>query len=106
LFCSGHIEFLRQVTLAEEAIARKNGWYEDAAVAERKQRTGGKDYPPMFLVAGVHDDMVINKWKGVNYPIMNIFERALCVLQCKVRGAASCLPVIHISECRLKTDLS
>jgi ethanolamine-phosphate cytidylyltransferase len=32
----------------------------------------------------VHDDEVINHWKGVNYPIMNIYERGLCVLQCKV----------------------
>lgn len=75
LFSSGHIEFLRQVRLAEEALARKNGWYDGI----------GKDYGPAYIVAGVHDDEVINRWKGVNYPIMNIFERGLCVLQCRVR---------------------
>jgi len=37
------------------------------------------------VMAGIHDDIVINQWKGLNYPIMNIFERGLCLLQCKVR---------------------
>lgn len=76
LFSSGHIEFLRKVLLQEE------GWYSEQAVNERKGK--GEDYPPAYVVVGVHDDEVINQWKGVNYPIMNIFERGLCVLQCKV----------------------
>ena len=63
LFSSGHIEFLRQVTLMEE------------------QQYVQK---PPFLVVGIHNDEVINDWKGVNYPVMNIFERGLCVLQCRV----------------------
>ena len=74
LFSSGHIEFFRQVAIAEEAIGHENGWYEDS----------NKDYGPAYIVVGVHDDEVINYWKGVNYPIMNIFERGLCVLQCRV----------------------
>ena len=74
LFSSGHIEFLRQVQLAEEALAGKNGWYDGTR----------KAYSPAYIVAGVHDDEVINHWKGVNYPIMNIFERGLCVIQCRV----------------------
>ncbi len=82
LFSSGHIEFLRQVIQAEEKLGREDGWYSDEAVQERKAR--GKDYGPVFVVTGVHDDEVINDWKGVNYPIMNIYERGLCVLQCKV----------------------
>lgn len=82
LFSSGHIEFLRLVTEAEEELARKDGWYSEQAVDERKGK--GADYGPVFVVAGVHDDEVINKWKGVNYPIMNIYERGLCVLQCRV----------------------
>jgi len=57
IFSSGHIEFLKLVNEAE----------------------GGQAY----IVAGVHDDEIINHWKGLNYPIMNIFERGLCVLQCK-----------------------
>jgi ethanolamine-phosphate cytidylyltransferase len=82
LFSSGHIEFLRQVLKAEEQIGREEGWYSTEAVQERIGK--GADYGPAFVVAGVHDDEVINQWKGVNYPIMNIYERGLCVLQCKV----------------------
>lgn len=82
LFSSGHIEFLRQVIRAEEALGKKEGWYSKEAVDERVGK--GSDYGPAFIVAGVHDDLVINQWKGVNYPIMNIYERGLCVLQCKV----------------------
>ena len=74
LFSSGHIEFLKQVVKAEENVGRQNNWYKD--------RKGS--YGPAYIVVGVHDDAVINRWKGVNYPIMNIFERGLCVLQCIV----------------------
>ncbi|KAK3942313.1 hypothetical protein QBC46DRAFT_380542 [Diplogelasinospora grovesii] len=86
LFSSGHIEFLRLVTEAEEKLARENGWYSEQAT-ENRIKAHGKDYSPAFVVAGVHDDEVINKWKGVNYPIMNIYERGLCVLQCKYVNA-------------------
>ncbi|KAI1875282.1 hypothetical protein JX265_004340 [Neoarthrinium moseri] len=85
LFSSGHIEFLRLVVEAEEKLARKDGWYDRQAVDERKGKGG--DYGPVFVVAGVHDDEVINHWKGINYPIMNIFERGLCVLQCRYVNA-------------------
>ncbi|KAI0386753.1 ethanolamine-phosphate cytidylyltransferase [Hypomontagnella monticulosa] len=85
LFSSGHIEFLRQVVSTEEDLARKEGWYDEQAVNERKGK--GADYGPVFVVAGVHDDEVINYWKGVNYPIMNIYERGLCVLQCRYVNA-------------------
>lgn len=61
LFSSGHIEFLKQVYEAEKGGA--------------------------YIVAGVHDDEVINHWKRLNYPIMNIFERGLCVLQCRYINA-------------------
>ncbi|KAF2185596.1 hypothetical protein K469DRAFT_707829 [Zopfia rhizophila CBS 207.26] len=82
LFSSGHIEFLRLVTQTEEEAARERGWYTEEAKKERTDKSG-EDYGPVFLVAGIHDDEVINHWKGINYPIMNIFERGLCVLQCK-----------------------
>lgn len=75
LFSSGHIEFLRLVVEEEEKLAAESGW--------------DKDYSPVYVVAGVHDDEVINHWKGVNYPIMNIYERGLCVLQCRVSWAIS-----------------
>ncbi|KAJ3562096.1 hypothetical protein NPX13_g8695 [Xylaria arbuscula] len=35
LFSSGHIEFLHQVVLAEEELARKEAWYDTQAVDER-----------------------------------------------------------------------
>ncbi|TKA75784.1 hypothetical protein B0A49_03291 [Cryomyces minteri] len=82
LFSSGHIAFLKSVTEMEEAEGRGRGWYEEDARSKRIEETGS-DYGPAYVVAGVHDDEVINYWKGVNYPIMNIFERGLCVLQCK-----------------------
>ncbi|KAI0505933.1 phosphoethanolamine cytidylyltransferase-like protein [Xylaria bambusicola] len=85
LFSSGHIEFLHQVVLAEEELARQDGWYDQQAVDERRGK--GADYGPVFVVAGVHDDRVINHWKGINYPIMNIYERGLCVLQCRFVNA-------------------
>jgi len=90
LFSSGHIEFLRLVVEAEEELARAEGWYERQAVDERVGKGG--DYPPVFVVAGVHDDEVINHWKGVNYPIMNIYERGLCVLQCRVCPLSTTIP--------------
>ncbi|EWY84562.1 ethanolamine-phosphate cytidylyltransferase [Fusarium oxysporum NRRL 32931] len=83
LFSSGHIEFLRQVLLEEEKLAREDGWFSEQAVNERLGK--GEDYPPAYVVVGVHEDEVINQWKGINYPIMNTFERGLCVLQCKVK---------------------
>lgn len=61
LFSSGHIEFLKQVHQAHRGEA--------------------------YVIAGVHDDEVINREKGLNYPIMNIFERGLCVLQCRYINA-------------------
>ena len=85
LFSSGHIEFLRQVLTAEENLGRNQGWYDEQQVQERTAK--GDDYGPSFVIAGVHDDLTINHWKGVNYPIMNIYERGLCVLQCKYVNA-------------------
>ncbi|MCJ1389230.1 hypothetical protein MMC18_002086 [Xylographa bjoerkii] len=82
LFSSGHIEFIRQVVKVEETLGRKQSWFENDA-KRRRIAEAGEDYGPAFIIAGVHDDEVINHWKGVNYPIMNIFERGLCVLQCR-----------------------
>ena len=83
LFSSGHIEFLRQVHASEQAHARKSLWNSEEATAKRIKDTG-ENYGPAYVVAGVHNDLEINKVKGLNYPIMNIFERGLCVLQCRV----------------------
>ncbi len=82
LFSSGHIAFLRTVTSAEEDLGRARGWYNEEARSKRTQ-DHGEDFPPAFVVAGIHDDEVVNYHKGLNYPIMNVFERGLCVVQCR-----------------------
>ena len=33
-----------------------------------------------FLIIGLHTDPVVNRYKGCNYPIMNLHERVLSVL--------------------------
>lgn len=37
-----------------------------------------------YLLVGIHDDKIINRIKGVNYPLMNLHERVLSVLSCRV----------------------
>ncbi|KAJ3027280.1 UNVERIFIED_CONTAM: Ethanolamine-phosphate cytidylyltransferase [Siphonaria sp. JEL0065] len=54
LFHVGHIEFLKK--------AKEQGDY---------------------LLVGIHDDETVNKVMGASYPIMNLHERALSVLQCR-----------------------
>ncbi|KAF1973156.1 hypothetical protein BU23DRAFT_554446 [Bimuria novae-zelandiae CBS 107.79] len=102
LFSSGHIEFLRLVTQTEEDAAKERGWYTEEAKQQRIEQSGA-DYGPVFVVAGIHDDEVINHWKGVNYPIMNIFERGLCVLQCKYVDAVVFGAPFSISKAFLTT---
>ncbi|KAF2736441.1 hypothetical protein EJ04DRAFT_463091 [Polyplosphaeria fusca] len=102
LFSSGHIAFLRQVTTAEEEAAKEAGWYAEERRQERIHKTG-EDYGPLFLVAGIHDDDVINHWKLSNYPIMNIFERGLCVLQCKYVHAVVFGAPFSLSKAFLRT---
>jgi ethanolamine-phosphate cytidylyltransferase len=36
------------------------------------------------VVAGVHTDAEVHEAKGGVFPVMSIFERGLCVLQCRV----------------------
>lgn len=36
-----------------------------------------------LVIVGVQDDSSVNAHKGLNYPVMNLFERSLCVLQSK-----------------------
>lgn len=103
LFSCGHTEFLRCVTQAEEESAAGRGWY-DGAAKQKRIAECGEDYGPAYIVAGIHDDEAVNYWKGINYPIMNIFERGLCVLQCKVRFLSpyrqNLLTAIPVYSCR------
>ncbi|CAI8034574.1 Ethanolamine-phosphate cytidylyltransferase [Geodia barretti] len=36
-----------------------------------------------FIIVGLHSDWEVNRYKGKNYPIMNVQERVLSVLACK-----------------------
>ena len=82
LFSSGHIAFLQTVVASEARLGEERGWNIEKARAQRLEESG-EDYPPSYVIAGVHDDEVINRYKGINYPIMNIYERGLCVVQCR-----------------------
>lgn len=37
-----------------------------------------------YVLVGVHDDTTINRTRGSNYPVMNLHERVLGVLSCRV----------------------
>jgi cytidyltransferase-like protein len=39
-----------------------------------------------FLLVGVHNDVVVNRHRGKNFPILNMNERTLSVLSCKHVG--------------------
>uniref|UniRef100_A0A8C9JT11 ethanolamine-phosphate cytidylyltransferase n=1 Tax=Panthera tigris altaica TaxID=74533 RepID=A0A8C9JT11_PANTA len=45
-----------------------------------------------YVIAGLHFDQEVNHYKGKNYPIMNLHERTLSVLACRVRSSSSPLP--------------
>ncbi|MCV4626454.1 hypothetical protein OFC18_30720, partial [Escherichia coli] len=36
-----------------------------------------------YVIAGLHFDQEVNRYKGKNYPIMNLHERTLSVLACR-----------------------
>ena len=82
LFSSGHIAFLQSVSELEDKLGHEREWFTDEAKQKRIKETG-EDYGPAYVVAGIHTDEVINYYKGINYPIMNLFERGLCVVQCR-----------------------
>ncbi|KAK5138253.1 hypothetical protein LTR08_003314 [Meristemomyces frigidus] len=82
LFSSGHIAFLQLVTQLEDSHGRAHDWYSDAARSQRIEECG-EDYGPAYIIAGIHDDAVVNTYRRGNYPIMSIFERGLCVVQCR-----------------------
>jgi ethanolamine-phosphate cytidylyltransferase len=78
LFTPGHIELLRLIFASSESP---------------------------YVVVGIHDDYTINKIKGYNYPIMNILERSLVVLQCKYVSALIISAPYTPTESYLTTSL-
>lgn len=94
LFSSGHIAFLQTVSKMEGQRGEQNGWFTEVKRRERIEKAGA-DYPPAFIVAGVHDDAIVNAHRGASYPIMNIIERGLCVVQCAyIQGAVFNAPFV------------
>lgn len=42
-----------------------------------------KLFPSTFIIVGLHTDQEVNRYRGENYPIMNLNERTLSVLACR-----------------------
>ena len=51
-----------------------------------------------FLIVGVHNDVVVNRHRGRNFPIMNLNERTLSVLACKHVGDVVIDPPWHMTR--------
>ena len=78
LFSAGHLNFLRRVI--NKDIDRHQKLSKDTLVQGEAKSTSNNNFS--FIIVGIHSDGVVNKHKGLNYPIMNLYERMLCVLQC------------------------
>ena len=63
LFTAGHISLL------------------EAVVSVEKMQHSGLE---PFLIVGIYDDMIVSKYKGLKWPVMNTVERALLLLQNRV----------------------
>ena len=77
-FSAGHLNFLQ--TIIEEDMPRFRRTSSEHSAKE--DASPGFNRNSAFIVVGIHSDAVVNKHKGLNYPIMNIYERMLCVLPC------------------------
>lgn len=92
LFTPADIGFLEAVNEIERSRGEDRGWYTYASKAERI-KCAGIDYAPAYIVAGVHDDNSISESAGSNFPVSNIFERGLCVIQCRyIHAVVLCAP--------------
>ncbi|XP_010189453.1 PREDICTED: ethanolamine-phosphate cytidylyltransferase, partial [Mesitornis unicolor] len=62
-----------------------------------------------YIIVGLHFDQEVNRYKGKNYPIMNIHERTLSVLACRVSapapGAHGCVLVQVTLVCHGMTEV-
>ncbi|RXM92584.1 Ethanolamine-phosphate cytidylyltransferase [Acipenser ruthenus] len=53
-----------------------------------------------YVIVGLHFDQEVNRYKGKNYPIMNVHERTLSVLACRYVSE-----VVIGAPCAATTDL-
>jgi len=51
-----------------------------------------------FLLVGVHNDTIVNHYRGSNFPIMNLNERVLSVLSCRFTGDVVINPPWHMTR--------
>ena len=51
-----------------------------------------------YLIVGVFNDAIVNKQRGLNYPVLNLYERVLSVLQCRYVDDVVVDPPMEISE--------
>jgi ethanolamine-phosphate cytidylyltransferase len=56
-----------------------------------------------FLIVGISDDMTVNAMRGDNWPVMNVFERTLCVLSCRSVDEVVIGAPWEITEDQIKT---
>lgn len=54
-----------------------------------------------YLIVGLHTDPVVNSYKGSNYPIMNLHERVLSVLACKVIYSSENISIVPLPNTNL-----
>jgi glycerol-3-phosphate cytidylyltransferase-like family protein len=55
-----------------------------------------------YVIVGVHNDAIVNQRRGMNLPIMNMHERVLSVLGCKVRRLCDvllCADIVFSAHC-------
>lgn len=88
--CGGKIQKLIQGSAALEAGGKTayfvNGGFDlfnPGHILLLKKIKDMADANNAIVVVGISDDYTVNHMKGSNYPIMNLFERSLCVLQSK-----------------------
>ena len=63
----------------EDVVVYIDGSWDLFHVGHAKTLEAAKEHGT-FLIVGIHDDVTVNQVKGSNYPIMNLQERALCVM--------------------------
>ena len=75
LFHIGHMRVLQQA----KNLLSPAGMH-DSLTPKLRELVATEGFTHVFVIVGIHEDAVVNSFKGSNYPIMNLNERALGVL--------------------------
>lgn len=54
------------------------------------------------MIVGLHTDLEVNRYKGSNFPIMNLHERVLSVLACKVSNRLKAMSKTNFCNFQMK----